>query len=76
MFRIPDATYLAWIDLGAYFPPEANLTRYFAERVGVLVEGGEKFVADAEGHIRVNLACPRSVVEDALTRIVSATLGD
>ncbi|MCP5025882.1 MAG: putative C-S lyase [Actinomycetia bacterium] len=74
VFRVPDATYLAWIDLRAYFPADIDLTRYFAERTGVLVEGGHQFVADADGHIRINLACPRSVVEEALARIVAATL--
>ena len=74
VFRIPAATYLAWIDLSAYVPPEVNLTRYFAERTGVLVEGGEKFVADGACCIRLNLACPRSQVEEALTRIADATL--
>lgn len=74
VFRIPDATYLAWIDLREYFSPDVDLTRYFAERGGVLIEGGHKFVADADGHIRINIACPRSVVEEALARIVAATL--
>lgn len=73
VFRIADATYLAWIDLGAYFSADIDLTRHFAESAGVLLEGGHKFIADAEGHIRINLACPRSVVEDALAKIVAAT---
>lgn len=75
VFRIPDATYLAWVDLSAYFEPGIDLTRHFAERAGVLIEGGDKFVADADGHIRVNLACPGSIVEQALERIVTATRG-
>jgi cystathionine beta-lyase len=74
VFRIPDATYLAWINLRKYFSSDVDLTRYFAEQAGVLVEGGDKFVADADGYIRINLACPRSVVEEALARIVAATL--
>ncbi|MGI9616027.1 MAG: MalY/PatB family protein [Acidimicrobiales bacterium] len=73
-FQVPTATYLAWIDLGAYVPTGLNLTSYFAERCGVLVEGGEKFVADGGECIRLNLACPRSQVEEALTRIIEATL--
>ncbi len=73
-FRIPDATYLAWIDLAPYVPAGRNLTRYFAERTGVLLEGGEKFVADGGACIRLNLACPRSQLDEALNRIVDATL--
>jgi cystathionine beta-lyase len=74
VFGIPGATYLAWIDLRKYFSADVNLTRFFAERCGVLVEGGEKFVADADGLLRINVACPRSILEDALTKIVAATL--
>jgi bifunctional pyridoxal-dependent enzyme with beta-cystathionase and maltose regulon repressor activities len=40
----------------------------------VLLEGSDKFVADADSHIRINVACPRSVVEEALSRIAAATL--
>lgn len=72
-FQIPDATYLAWVDLGEYFPPSLDLTRFFAETAGVLVEGADMFVANGAGHIRVNTACPRSTLDEGLARIVSAT---
>lgn len=72
-FIIPDATYLAWVNLEYYFNADANLTRYFAETVGVLVEGGDMFVADADGHVRINIACPRSVLEQGLTRIIDSS---
>ncbi len=74
VFRVPDATYLAWVDLGAYVAPGTNLTDEFARRAGVLIEGAEKFVADDGDAIRLNLACPRSQLEEALARIIDATL--
>lgn len=74
LFSIPEATYLAWVSFAAYFPNELNLTRYFAERCGVLVEGGDMFVADADGHVRLNLACPRSTLAEGLDRIIDAVL--
>ena len=73
-FRIPAATYLAWVDLAPYVPTGVNLTSFIARRTGVLVEGGEKFVADGGDCIRLNLACPRAQVEEAMSRIVEATL--
>ncbi len=73
VFAIPDATYLAWVNLSAYFPDELNLTRYFAEACGVMLEGGDMFVADGDGHVRLNIACPRSVLVEALDRIIEAT---
>ena len=71
-FVIPDATYLAWVDLGAYVEPGTNLTRYFAETAGVLIEGDDMFVADGFGHIRINLACPRSTLLEGLRRLAPA----
>ena len=55
-----------------YFFGSVNLTRFFLERAGVVVEGGEMFVDSGEGHIRLNLACPRSVLQEGLDRIRNA----
>lgn len=71
-FQIPEATYLAWIDLSAYFEPVTNLTHHFAEQAGVLIEGGAKFIANGDRCLRINLACPRSVLETALDRMIDA----
>ncbi|WP_136620771.1 MULTISPECIES: MalY/PatB family protein [Mesorhizobium] len=68
-FRIPDATYLAWIDLGAYFPDSINLTKFFLEKAGVVLEGGEMFVNNGENMVRLSLACPQSQVRAAMERI-------
>ncbi|WP_342601870.1 MalY/PatB family protein [Peribacillus sp. FSL E2-0159] len=69
VFSIPEATYLAWVDISAYLPDEENLPLYFANNAGVLLEGGNMFVANSDGYIRVNLACPRSILTEGLKRI-------
>jgi cystathionine beta-lyase len=74
-FHVPDATYLGWVDLSAYFAPEEDLTRFFAEKAGVLVEGADMFVANGEGHVRVNVACPRSTLTEGLDRMIQAVPG-
>ncbi|MEM1176772.1 MAG: PatB family C-S lyase [Acidobacteriota bacterium] len=71
-FRIPEATYLAWVDLGAYFDDSTNLTRFFAERAGLLLEGGDMFVADGGLNVRLNIACPQQTLEAAIQRLVDA----
>lgn len=71
IFRIPEATYFAWIDVSHYFPKNENLTVFFAKNTGVLLEGGDMFVANANGYIRLNLACPRAIIEKALERIIN-----
>ncbi|MEL6719858.1 MAG: PatB family C-S lyase [Bacteroidota bacterium] len=68
-FHIPDATYLAWVDLSAYFPKGENLTLFFANQAGVILEGGNMFVSNADGFIRLNLACPKAKLEEGLIRI-------
>ncbi len=71
-FRIPEATYLAWVNIRAYLPQEDNLPLYFANHAGVLLEGGNMFVANSDGYIRLNVACPRASLAEGLKRICSA----
>lgn len=68
-FRISEATYLAWVDIGAYVQDIDNIPLYFANQAGVLLEGGNMFVQNSDGYIRLNLACPRSMLEEGLCRI-------
>ena len=72
IFRIPEATYLAWVDISAYLPRETDCSLFFANQAGVLLEGGNMFVANSDGYIRLNLACPRSVLAEGLKRICAA----
>lgn len=73
-FSIPEATYLAWVDFSAYADSvgDKDFTQFFAEKAGVLVEGGGMFVANGEGFVRINVACPRAVLEEAIKRVVQA----
>lgn len=72
VFRISEATYLAWVDISAYISKEENLPLFFANKAGVLLEGGNMFVDNSDGYIRLNLACPKSVLEEGLKRICEA----
>ena len=71
-YRVSEATYLAWVDLGEYFAPDEDLPMFFAYRAGVLLEGGNMFVQNSDCFIRLNLACPRAVLEEGLRRICVA----
>ena len=74
IFTIPEATYLAWIDFSAYAPhiPYTSLSEFFAMEAGVLLEDGNMFVDNGNGFIRLNLACPKSVLQEGLNRIIAA----
>jgi cystathionine beta-lyase len=71
-FELPDATYLAWVDLGSHADGIDDLTAFFAREAHVLVEGPHKFVADADRCIRINIACPTAKVVEALDRMITA----
>ena len=71
VFYISEGTYLAWIDLSKLGLDDAELKRRIT-RAGVLLEYNTDFVHDAEGHVRMNISCPRSVLNEAITRIVKA----
>nr|WP_228480649.1 3M3SH-releasing C-S lyase [Staphylococcus sp. GDX8P54P] len=74
-FKIPEATYLAWVDLSYYIKEkEINepIAKYFIKYAGVIIEGQEQFVHNAEGHIRINIAIPREVMKKGLQKIKDA----
>lgn len=70
--NIPESTYLAWVDVGRYFPEKEDLTYFFATEAGVLLESEKMFIQNSAGYIRLNLACPKSVLEEGLKRIAKA----
>ena len=57
VFSVPEATYLAWVNLKGCLPDVVDLPGFFANNAGVLLEGGnDLFVGNAEGYVRLNLA--------------------
>ena len=70
---IPEATYLAWVDMRNALPDVDDLCGFFANEAGVLLEGGDAlFVGNAQGFIRLNLAMPRALIEEGLKRMAEA----
>lgn len=56
-----------------YCPKKENLPDFFANKAGVLLEGGnDLFAGNAKGYIRLNLAMPRATVQTGLERIAAA----
>ncbi len=68
-FNIPDGTYLAWLDFSAYNPDETVLLKKFADEAQLILESGSLFGDAGKGFIRLNLACPFSILQEALNRI-------
>ena len=72
-FQIPQATYLAWVNMNPYLGDVEDIPDFMANKAGVLLEGGDAlFVDNAKGYIRLNLAMPRSIIAEGMKRIVKA----
>lgn len=68
----PQATYLGWIDLREYEEDGGRLEKLIIEKGKVALDGGTWFGQDGAGFMRLNFACPRSLLEKALKGIYSA----
>jgi len=65
----PEGTYLAWLDFRALGQDPQKLNHYLSEMAGVWLDDGLKFGPGGAGFQRMNLACPRPVLEKALGRL-------
>ncbi len=70
-FKVPEGTYLAWVDMNAYTDDDVDLVRHLTTEGRVFVEAGSAFGTEGKGFIRMNIACPRSLLEEGLRRISS-----
>ncbi len=68
----PEATYMIWLDCRGMRLDDAGLRQFFVDKAGVGMNEGPRFGPGGEGFMRMNLACPRSVVEKALNQIENA----
>ena len=64
-----EGTYLAWLDCRSLGLGSKELERMMLEEARVYLAEGYIFGIEGEGFERVNLACPRSVLVEALERI-------
>ena len=60
-----------WLN-AAYAAPDETALRARVEAAGLCVEYASDFADNADGFLRINIACPRSVLQEALRRLVTA----
>ena len=71
-FNRPQATYLLWLDFRAFNRPQKDLVALLVHKAGVGLNDGTLFMAENEGFMRMNVACPRQIVQQALEQIREA----
>lgn len=62
----PQGTYLLWLDCRGLGLDVAGLKELMFRKAKVIFNEGSMFGTEGEGWLRINLACPRSIVEQAL----------
>jgi len=68
----PEGTYLIWLDFRALGMEPKALQKFLVHKAGVGLNAGYLFGPGGEGFERLNLGCPRSILEDGLIRIRTA----
>ncbi len=69
-YRIPDCSYLAWLDLTA-LNLGANPTERLLKEAKVAFNSGASFAADHDQFVRLNFATSPEILEEAVRRIAS-----
>lgn len=68
----PEGTYLVWLDFRGLELSQTELKTFLATEAKVGLNDGAAFGPGGEGFQRMNIACPRSTLEEGLRRIEAA----
>ncbi|OLN23749.1 cystathionine beta-lyase [Domibacillus antri] len=68
----PEGSYLVWIDCRKLGLSDKELLALFLDEGGVALGNGAKYGPGGDGFMRINVACPRSLVADGLKRMKKA----
>jgi cystathionine beta-lyase len=71
----PQGTYLAWLDCRRLGLDKRGLGGFMFDEARVYMNEGYVFGPEGEGFMRMNLACPRAILVEALERIKDAVEG-
>ncbi|MDK2563706.1 MalY/PatB family protein [Romboutsia sedimentorum] len=72
--RKPEGTYLLWVDFSETGLSDEEVAKALVDKGKVALNSGESFGTGGKGYQRINLACPRAMVEDGLSRIKKAIM--
>ena len=65
-----EATYLLWLDVSQVTENGDALNRSIRETTGLVLSEGSSYGESGKAFLRMNLACPRSVLLDGLSRLI------
>lgn len=65
----PEGTYFLWIDCRALNIPADRLFDFFVENAKIQFSPGEQFGVEGQGYVRMNIACTRQTLLQALKQM-------
>ena len=68
----PEASFLVWLDCRALGLSHEALIDLFVNRARLALNDGEMFGHGGEGFMRMNVGCPRSLLQQALQQLRTA----
>lgn len=69
---MPQASFLVWLDCRGMNLSQEELVRFFIDKAGLALNDGSTFGQGGEGFMRLNIGCPRSVLEKAMEALKKA----
>lgn len=67
-----DATYLLWLDCRDIYSGEPEISEVIRAKTGLFLSGGSHYGKGGDGFARMNVACPRTLLDDGLARLKAA----
>lgn len=68
----PEGTYLIWLDFRNLGLTEKEREEFIVKKANLWLDSGVIFGPDGEGFERMNMACPRKTLEQALNQLKCA----
>jgi cystathionine beta-lyase len=68
----PESTYLVWLDCRELELGNEELKKFMINEAGLGLNAGNDFCRSLSGYMRLNAACPRSILEKAMQQLEKA----
>lgn len=68
----PQASFLVWLDCRELKLTQPELVQLFEDKAGLALNDGTMFGKEGEGFMRLNIGCPRSILNKALESLKKA----
>ena len=68
----PEGTYLVWLNFEELGLDAKELEKFLAQKAQLALNSGYWFGREGAGYARMNIACPQSILQEALLRLTNA----